>query len=123
MKLTKENAKKLKRYYTIYKIENINNGLIYIGQHRIYRGHSENDGYSGSGVKIKREIEKYGVRAFKKTIMHRVSTIKEANTLERLEIKRYDSTNPKKGYNLSKGGNVFANNINYVHGANIFIKK
>lgn len=123
MKLTKAQAKNRKRYYTVYKITNTVNGLCYIGQHRIFRGNSEDDGYGGSGTKIKQARMKYGNDKFEKVILHRVSTIREANALERREIRKYDSTNPKKGYNIQKGGNVFANQTKYIEGANIYIKK
>lgn len=107
MKLTKLQAKKKRKYYIIYKITNKLNGLCYIGLHKCHFGR-ENDGYNGSGTKIKKAISLYGTASFTKTILHRVSTIKEANYLEIKEIKRYDSTNPKKGYNIAKGGGASA---------------
>lgn len=123
MKLTKYQARKKRRYYIIYKITNKINGLVYIGQHRVFRGFPEDDGYAGSGTKIKKAELEYGIKNFSKEILHRVSTIREANNLEIKEIKRYDSTNPEKGYNIQKGGNVYANSYVYVPGANRFIKR
>ena len=83
------------------------NGLVYIGIHRIYNG-NENDGYAGSGTSLAKAKQLYGIKSFEKIILHRVSTISEANNLEIKEIKKYDSTNPKKGYNISKGGGAKA---------------
>ena len=50
-------------YYTIYKITNLINDKIYIGQHT-----TENlvDSYMGSGRNIKYAIKKYGKQHFLK---------------------------------------------------------
>lgn len=50
-------------YYGIYKITNLENGKMYIGKHK---GTLLNDGYFGSSVQLKKDIEKYGISRFNK---------------------------------------------------------
>lgn len=49
----------------LYKIENIKNGKYYIGKHNGV----EQNGYWGSGLKLKRSIAKYGIENFKYTVL------------------------------------------------------
>ena len=62
-----------KKYYIIYKITNIINGMIYIGQHTTS---DINDGYMGSGVYLKMAINKYGIDNFKKEILFYCDSLK-----------------------------------------------
>ncbi len=50
-------------YYTIYRITNIINNMIYVGAHQTI---DLNDDYMGSGDRIKRAVKKYGVDNFQK---------------------------------------------------------
>jgi hypothetical protein len=56
----------------IYKITNLVNGKMYIGQSSKVVEESKN--YYGSGLLIKRSIEKYGIENFKKEILENCET-------------------------------------------------
>lgn len=45
-------------HYIIYQITNKINGMIYIGKHKTQ---NVDDDYMGSGVRIRRAIQEYGV--------------------------------------------------------------
>jgi group I intron endonuclease len=86
----------------IYKITNLLNGKIYIGQEKNY-----NPNYYGSGILIKKEIEILGRENFRKEIIEYCHNIQDLNKAEIFWIKNYNSTNPDIGYNLAKGGSLF----------------
>ena len=69
----------MKKYYYIYKIINLINQKYYIGQHAT---NDLDDGYLGSGLKIKRSINKYGKENFKKIILEYATNYKELDILE-----------------------------------------
>ncbi len=91
----------------IYKIQNLLDGKIYIGQ-TIF---SFNQRYSGgkwwkstSNKHLKHAAAKYGVENFSVEILEKnISSVTELDNLERLYIKQYDCMEPK-GYNISSGG-------------------
>ena len=103
----------------IYKITNLVNDKIYIGQ----TVNSFNQRYSGAGVGVERithlkttnehllrAIGKYGAKNFKVEIIEQCSTVEELNTREAHYIELYDSNNDEKGYNkLGGGGNAYWN--------------
>jgi len=83
----------------IYKVINLINGKIYIGQTL-----NNNKYYFGSGIKLKDAIKKYGKINFKRVILCFCNTKKELNAKETYWIKKLNSTNKKIGYNLTFGG-------------------
>lgn len=83
----------------IYKITNILNGKIYIGKDT-----SNNENYYGSGLLIKRAINKYGKENFKKEVLEILENYDELSKREIYWIEKYNSANIEIGYNISKGG-------------------
>lgn len=84
----------------IYKLTNIRNGKIYIGQDS-----KNNPKYLGSGVYLLNAQKKHGRDNFIKEIIEYCEDIDELNQKERYWIAFYNSTDPNIGYNLSPGGN------------------
>ena len=83
----------------IYKITNLINGKIYIGQDSKNRNK-----YFGSGKIIKQAIKKNGRKNFSKDIIEYCKNKKELDEREKYWIKYYGSINPKIGYNITLGG-------------------
>lgn len=88
------------KHYFIYKITNLKNNKIYIGKHIT---NNLNDGYMGSGLLIKKAIEKYGITNFKKEIIKHCSNEDELNKAE-AEIVNEDFCKRKDTYNINTGG-------------------
>jgi group I intron endonuclease len=86
-------------YMEIYKITNTLNGKIYIGKDT-----TSDPKYYGSGLLIRRSIEKYGIDNFTKEIIDITEDYDELSDKEKYWIKQYNSTNPEIGYNISEGG-------------------
>ena len=102
----------------IYKLTNLINGKVYIGQ----TVRTFNKRYTGAGVgaermkkyyeirgNIKNEhlynsLIKYGTDNFKVEIIEQCKTIDELNEKEEYYIELYNSTDYKKGYNIQYGG-------------------
>ena len=107
-------------YGVIYKIENLVNGKVYIGQttkgfDKRYRGHSiegvykyhkskfeSNDNYNKH---LYNAIEKYGFENFKVYEQFDIAFSKiELDIKEKVYITLYNSTNKEYGYNNKEGG-------------------
>lgn len=86
----------------IYKITNILNGMVYIGQCR--RPYNKSKSYFGSGKKIIGEIYLHGKENFKKEILEECESVDLLDSRESYWIQYFDSANPKRGYNLRYGG-------------------
>ena len=75
--------------------------MIYIGQHQT---ENVDDGYMGSGLRIRRAIEKYGLENFEKTILFECKSEAEMNAKE-AEIVNKDFIARDDVYNIELGGN------------------
>jgi len=89
-----------KIYIYFYKITNLINDRFYYG---IHKTHNINDGYMGSGTRLKYSIKKYGINNFEKEILEYFDTYEEALIYESEVVteKLVDNINC---YNLKKGG-------------------
>ena len=88
------------KHYLIYKIKNKLNGMIYVGKHVT---DDINDSYMGSGLRIRRAIEKYGIENFEKTILFECISEEEMNKKE-AEIVNEDFIARDDVYNIKLGG-------------------
>ena len=70
-------------FYGLYKITNLLNGKMYIGQHTTT---NLDDGYMGSGKIIMRAIAKYGVQNFRKEWLMFCEDEEELNYMERVFV-------------------------------------
>lgn len=87
-------------FYLIYKITNLLNDKIYIGKHIT---DNKNDGYMGSGIDLKKDIEKFGVNNFKKEILFECKNKDELNSIESL-IVNLEFIHREDTYNKMVGG-------------------
>ena len=83
----------------IYKTTNAINGRFYIGKDRHNDPH-----YLGSGLLLRKAINKYGKNNFKKDILEHCKTLKELNEKEIYWIEKLGATKRNVGYNIAKGG-------------------
>lgn len=88
-------------FYTIYKITNVIDGKIYVGKHQT---NDLNDGYMGSGKRLKHAIKKHGIENFRKDILFCFHTESEMNSKE-AEIVTEEFCLREDTYNLCVGGN------------------
>src|SRR5687768_12422213 len=90
----------------IYKITNIINNKIYIGQtndpKRRWRGH-KNLAKSSNQI-IHKAMRKYGVENFNFEILHSDLSWEKVNILEAKLIEKYNCRNNEYGYNIKQGG-------------------
>ena len=91
-----------KNYY-IYKTTNIVNNKFYIGKSSI-KNNSIDHWYLGSGVLLKKAINKYGRDNFKKEIIEWCASLEESNEREKYWIEKLDALNPNIAYNIATGG-------------------
>lgn len=92
--------------YTVYK-HTAPNGKVYIGitSQKPESRWGNGNGYSSS-TRFRNAIRKYGWDNITHEIIRDGLTLEEANIAERKLIKRYDSRNKDKGYNMEPGGNA-----------------
>lgn len=86
--------------YIVYRTTNLLNNEFYIGKHET---RDINDGYTGSGIRIKASVKKYGKRNFKVEILHIFDNKNESLKWETLEVDKYLEKDPLC-LNLVRGG-------------------
>ena len=90
--------------YIIYKITNIINGKIYIGQTTKSISHRwKRHQYKSNCTKLSNAIQKYGPENFKIEEIERCNSIEELNKRETFWIKELNTL--EEGYNLVTNGN------------------
>jgi hypothetical protein len=87
-------------FYTIYKITNKLDGKIYIGKHQTK---NLDDGYMGSGKRLKFAIAKHGIENFTKEIIFQFDNESDMNAKE-AELVTLDFSLREDTYNLCVGG-------------------
>ena len=94
----------------IYKIENLVNGKIYIGQSTnikkrwaTHRTRPFNPNSKQYDSLLYRAIRKYGLENFRFVVLEE-TLIEELDNREKYWIEYYESHNKEKGYNLTDGG-------------------
>lgn len=100
-------------YYLIYKTTNIVNGKYYVGAHRTK---DRNDSYLGSGVALKRAIEKYGKENFNREILEECES-EDIMFKREAEIVDVILEDPNS-YNMTRGGKGGFNHIDNTGDAN-----
>lgn len=88
------------KYFYFYKITNLINNHFYYGVHIT---NNLNDGYMGSGKRLKYAIKKYGIENFTKEILKYFDSKEEAFEYES-EIVNENLVKNNNCYNLTKGG-------------------
>lgn len=101
----------MKNYYgIIYKVTNIKNGKVYIGQtiRTLKKKKDEHIRYASSGSPIYfcRAIRKYGIDSFIWEVIDKAKDDNELNIKEIYWINKFNSIKTKYGYNLSEGGGL-----------------
>lgn len=91
--------------YCVYVHRNKINGKIYIGQtcQKPERRWKNGEGYKCSSY-FYHAIQKYGWYNFEHIVVLNGLSFEDANYFEEILIKKFDSMNPNKGYNLQSGG-------------------
>ena len=96
-------------YGYIYKITNDINGKIYIGQKKCKKENMTeyemlNDGYFGSGIRITRAEEKYGLENFTKEIVCVCENKEDLDMMEKFCIMFAKTEYEDDCYNIAEGG-------------------
>lgn len=101
-------------FYTIYKITNKIDKKIYIGKHQTK---DLNDVYMGSGKRLKRAQEKYGIENFEKEILFQFDSESDMNAKE-AELVTEEFCLREDTYNLCPGGN---GGFGYINSNNLAV--
>lgn len=87
-------------FYLVYRTKNLLTDEYYIGAHKTT---TLEDGYFGSGLLVKRAINKHGMENFEREILHFADSIDEMYNIERNLVVTRDRD--CMSYNLVPGGN------------------
>lgn len=90
-------------YFGLYKITNLINGKMYIGQHTTS---NLDDGYMGSGVALHNAFKKYGIENFRKEWIMFCEDSDELNYYERVFVDQ-NWMDRSDTYNLILGGDMY----------------
>lgn len=98
--------------YYVYEIENLINGKRYIGKRHCHCP-IEEDTYMGSGILIKRAINKYGIDNFTKRVLAICNSDDEAYLKEKELIESFNAQLSVRYYNLAGGGSGGRHGVSY----------
>lgn len=87
----------------IYKTTNLVNKKIYIGLHRVNNDKIDPK-YFGSGLHLKRAIEKYGLENFICEVLEWCATEEALSVQEKYWITHFNALDKEIGYNIQDGG-------------------
>lgn len=87
-------------YGYIYETTNLINGKKYIGQHK---GEYDLE-YYGSGILLRRALEKYGKENFSIRIIEKCDSKEQLNDREKYWIQYYNASESDEFYNIAYGG-------------------
>lgn len=87
-------------YGYVYKITNLVNGRVYVGQHKYDKYPNIDKNYFSSGLYIQRALKKYGRNNFK------IEILKWCENKEKLNEREFDLTFKEKAF-INQGGYVF----------------
>lgn len=97
----------------LYRITNIVNNKIYIGQtnnpNLRWSQHKSSAKYKKTSQIITRALTKYGANMFTFEVIATCISQSDTDATEETLIQQYDSRNLKKGYNVAAGGNIAHN--------------
>ena len=92
-------------YHFVYETTNLVNGKKYIGKHS---SEKLDDDYLGSGIALRRAVDKYGSDSFKREILKQFDSSEEAFEYE-AKLVTEEIVNDNNYYNMTTGG--FGGNI------------
>ena len=88
-------ARPEKKYHFIYKTTNLKNGKYYVGMHST---NDLNDGYLGSGTRLRRSIRRHGIENFKLEILE---FLPDRNSLKKREAELVNEELLKDSLNIN----------------------
>lgn len=91
-------------YYFVYQTTNLINNKKYVGQHKTNK---IDDGYLGSGKKLKLAIQKYKKENFLREILCFAKDQNELNELEKKWISELNAVESDEYYNIAEGGDGY----------------